>query len=82
MAAPGFSNQNNPNPAEYAAAITVGTDFSNSFRGIYVGAGGNITVKMMDGTTVQFVAAVTGSVIPVRGIGVSAATASSLVALF
>jgi hypothetical protein len=82
MAAPGFSNQNNPNPAEYAAAITVGTDFSNAFRGVYVGATGNVTVKLIDGTAVQFVGALTGSVIPVRGIGVSAATASNLVALF
>lgn len=70
--------------ATHAAAITLGTAF-DCCRGIYVGGAGNLNVQLEDGsTTVVFVGAVAGSVLPVRATKVLSAstTASNLVALY
>jgi len=85
MAAPGFSNQNNPNPAEYAAAVTTSdsVNFAYIARGLYIGGAGNVSVLMPDDTTVVFNGAVAGSIIPVRAKRVNTATtATNIVALF
>lgn len=89
MAAPGFSNVNNPNPAEYAVAVTTSdsVNFANIARGLYIGStsgGSGLSVLMPDDTTVVFSGVVAGSIIPVRAKRVNATgtTASSIVALF
>lgn len=86
MAAPGFSVVSNPNPAEYAAAVTTSdsTNFDNLTRGIYIGGAGNVSVYLDDGTTVLFKGAVAGSIIPVRAkrINSTATTATDIVALY
>lgn len=88
MAAPGFNNVNNPNPAEYAVAVTTSdsVNFANIARGLYIGStagGSSVSVLMPDDTTVVFSGVVAGSIIPVRAKRVNTATtASSIVALF
>ncbi len=71
------------NPAKTAENIVVGTDFSYPCAAIYVGTGGDITVKM-DGTgTVVFYNVPDGGILPVRAKQVTAVAggASNLIAL-
>lgn len=86
MAAPGFSVVSNPNPAEYAAAVTASdtTSFDNLTRGLYIGGAGNVSVYLADGTTVVFYGAVAGSIIPVRAkrVNSTGTTATNIVALY
>lgn len=86
MAFPGFSIVSNPNPAEYAAAVTTSdsANFANVARGLYIGGAGNVSVLMPDDTTVVFNGAVAGSIIPVRAKRVNATgtSATNIVALY
>lgn len=84
MAVSPASVVNNPAPASEAAAVTVGVDFVKEARALYIGAAGDLTLKMPDGDTVAFVGLVAGTILPVRCKGVTVASASphNTVALF
>lgn len=47
--------------------------------GLYVGGTGNVTVRMVDGSIVQFQAVPTGAILPVRVDRVTAATTATLI---
>lgn len=64
------------------AAVTPSDTTQITFRAIYVGGAGNVTVTAEGGAVLTFTAPPVGSIIPIRGIKVMAATtATSLVAL-
>lgn len=76
-------------PAQDAVAVTAGaSQVTNTaadkkpFRGLYVGVSGNVTVTMPSGASVQFVSLAAGIVHPIAGTHVTAATATSIVAVF
>ncbi len=50
-------------------------------RGLYVGTGGNITVTMASGRSLQFADVPPGFILPVQVTHVTAATASGIIAL-
>jgi len=80
-----YSTSELQSPASDALAVTPSdvTVFGTRTRGIYIGGGGTLEVKMVDGTVVTFVGVVAGSVLPIRVTQVRAAsTATSIVALF
>ena len=85
MANPGFNVVNNPNPYEYATAITPSdtVNIGKTTRAIYVGVSGNITAVMEDGSAVLFKAVPVG-ILPIRAIRVNetATAATDMVALF
>lgn len=86
MTAPTQVVTNNPNPAEYAAAVTPSdsTVLSPSPRALYIGGGGDVTVTMAaDGADVVFKNVPPGLKLPVRVSKVKAATtATYIVALY
>ena len=54
-------------PARFAANPTLDTDLT-PFRSIYVGAAGNVSVRMTDQSNdVTFVGVLAGTIIPVQG---------------
>lgn len=70
-------------PAENAAAVTPGAGaLSATTRAVYVGGAGNMTVTMAGGGSVTFTAVPAGSTIPIAVTHVTAATATSIVALW
>jgi hypothetical protein len=74
-------------PGRMLEAITPhnSTNFTNgTCRAIYVGVGGTMTIVTPDGSPVQLVGTVTGSIIPVQAIRVNSTgtAASSLVAIY
>jgi len=56
----------------------------NVCRAIYVGAGGDISIVDLSGTTVVFTAVLAGSILPVQTarVNATATTATSLIALY
>ena len=71
-----------------AVAVTPGstpiagtTDSPKVFAGLYTGSGGNVTVKLQDGTSVQFAGSAAGIILPVAITHVTAAAGTGLVAL-
>lgn len=73
-------------PATKGAAVTPGDSTTVNFRGLYVGAGGNVAVVFKDDTTdtaVTLVGVVTGSVLPiaVKKVMSTNTTATSIVGL-
>ena len=86
MAAPATNVLVNPDPASYAAAVTPSdsTNFAVTARALYIGAAGNVTLVLVDGTSVLFTALNAGTILPVRCIRVNATatTASAIVALY
>ena len=72
-------------PAQAAAAVTPSdaTALEPPARGLYVGQGGNLRVRMIAGQTVTFVAVQGGSILPLRVDQVLATgtTAQSIIAL-
>jgi len=71
-------------PAEDHFPIVIGAAFRYASRGIYVGAGGDISVTSVKGTTVVYPAVPQGTVLPVRTVMVNAAgtVASGLVGMY
>lgn len=70
-------------PAENAAAVTPGAGaLSNTTRALYIGVAGDITVTMAGGGSVSFAAVPAGTVLPIAVTHVTAATATSIVALW
>lgn len=73
-------------PAIRAAAVTPSdsTDLTFVTRGLYVGAGGDVSVDMAEtGTSIVFVGVPTGTLLPVRvkRVRSTGTTATSIVAL-
>lgn len=72
-------------PASSAFAITPGdtATLAAPTRGLYVGGGGDLRVKMMAGESVTFIGVAGGSVLPVRVLGVLATgtTATAILGL-
>lgn len=86
MAAPAFTVASSPDPADWAEAVTPSDSVSLSkpCRALYVGGAGNLALLMGDGTTVTFVGATAGSILPVRCLRVNSTstTATNIVALY
>lgn len=59
-------------------------DLAVSFRAIYVGGTGNISIVDVTGVAVTYVGVPTGSIIPMRGkrINVTSTTATNLVGIY
>jgi hypothetical protein len=74
-----------PFMSEYgsAVAITTSDTVQQTYRGIYVGGAGNVTVETEGGSTTLFTAPPVGSIIPIRCVKVKATgtTATALVGL-
>ena len=79
-----------PNRAKYIdwdgpgvryGAVTIGDYYGENeyARGLYVGVGGDITLESFDGSVVQFVGVLSGSILPVASARVTAATATNMV---
>jgi len=67
--------------AEHATAVTVGATVLPAST-LFIGTGGNVTVNTVGGETgVVFKNLANGSILPVLVIGVTAATASDILAL-
>ena len=64
------STINNSAPAYYAKAITPSDTNDDSFRALYVGTQGDVSITMADGSTVSFVGVV--GILPVSGARVNA----------
>lgn len=71
-------------PAENAAAVTPGAGaLSDTTRALYVGGAGNMTVTMAgNAASVTFTAVPAGTTLPIAVTHVTAATATSIVALW
>lgn len=86
MANPVHEVVNNPNPADYATAVTPNdsTDLGVTARGLYIGGAGNVKIHTPDGQAVTFYGALAGSIIPVRvkRVWSTGTTATYIVALY
>ena len=79
--------QNGPTSSAAGAAAISPSDTTNLARvtrGVYIGGSGNVSSLMADGSTVVFVGAQSGSVLPIRVQRINAAgtTATNLLALY
>ena len=77
---------NSPVPAEYAVSVTPSdtVDLAQQSRALYIGTGGNLSVLVLDGSTVLFAGLNAGQILPVRikRVLATGTTASSIVALY
>lgn len=76
-------------PAQDAVVVSAGASVITNtagdkvpFRGIYVGVSGNVTVTHVSGASVQYVGLAAGIIHPIAGTKITAATATSVVAVF
>jgi hypothetical protein len=71
-------------PYNYMLPVTPDQDFEHKTSGLYIGAGGDVSIVQANGKTVVFTAAVAGSLLSVQATRVNSAgtTAANLVALF
>lgn len=78
-------NGNLGEPASHAAAVTPadGSDISPEASALFIGGAGDVSVHVMDGSTVTFVGVAAGSILPVRVKRVlsTSTTATNIVAL-
>ena len=74
-------NLQSPGYNHYAITPSDSVDFAFSFRGIYVGFGGDISLVANDGTAVLYKNAIAGFTIGMRGkrINVTGTTATNLI---
>lgn len=86
MAAPTFSTTDHPGPATDAEPVTPSdtTTLGQLARGLYVGATGNVSVLLRDGSSVTFVGVQGGTTLPIRcrRVNATGTTASSILALY
>jgi hypothetical protein len=77
-------NADSVHPIVGAAAVTKSdTTVIPNTRGLWVGVGGAVTVRLLDGSTVAFAGVQNGTLLPVQVDQVrDATTASSIVALY
>ena len=82
----GLSIQNSNNPFDYAVAVVPadGIEFDTATRALYVGTGVDINVQMWDQSLVLFNKVPSGTILPIRAIGViePGTTATDIVALW
>lgn len=77
-----MSDQFVDNPAGNAVAVTPSDSTPLQFNALYVGGYGTVVVTTLSGAVVSFVGAQEGSILPVRGTRVMAATtATNILAL-
>lgn len=71
------------NAATGGAAITPSDSTEVDFNGIYVGGAGNLSVTLLDGSTVTLTAVIVGTIYPLRAIKVlsTGTTATNLIGL-
>lgn len=72
----------NSGPASNAVAITPGAGAITQTRALFIGTGGNVTVTMAGGGSVQFTNVPSGTTLPIAVNHVTAATAADIVALW
>lgn len=82
-----FATRHETGPAIGAASVTPndGADLAKiPTRGLWIGGAGNVKVDMADGTTVTFVGATAGSILPVqvKRVYATGTTATSITALY
>jgi hypothetical protein len=53
-------------PPEHGAAVVPGADLGHVTRALYVGGGGDVAVRLQDGTELTFANVPTGTLIPIR----------------
>ena len=83
MALPLLGSTDWTRPSVGGYAVTAGASAQPvPFRGLYVGGSGSVTVTMADGTSVAFPALASGVIHPICGTHVTAATATSIVAVY
>lgn len=78
----GFASSTLTSQIRGAEAISVNTAFSFPSQLIYIGATGNATITMQCGDSVQFTNIPAGAILPFVATKITAATASSMVALY
>lgn len=85
MALPTHEIINSDAPGEFAVAVTPSdsTMIAQVPRALYIGTGGNVSVRMPRGNTVTFTSVPGGTILPVRVSRVNATgtTASNIVAI-
>jgi hypothetical protein len=71
-------------PPEHAVAITpADADLAQATRALYVGTGGDVAVRMLDGSSVTLVNVPSGTLLPLRVARVlPASTASGILGLW
>lgn len=71
------------NPATNFTLVTPSdTTVLQEFRGLYVGVTGDVVIKNRDGVAVTFTAVPAGSILPIQGTQVMAATGATGVIAF
>lgn len=70
------------NTAQHGETVAVGVPFSRKSTGIYVGVSGNVTCEFADGDTLEFVGLAAGVIHPIECMEVTAAAATSIIAVF
>ncbi len=55
-----------PAASGFAVTPSDATDLPETTRAIYVGSGGNVTVRMLTGETLAFASVSSGTILPVR----------------
>lgn len=81
----GKGELNTPNYSHAFPIVLSNTvDFTYATKGIYVGAGGSITLVTINNEVVQFLAVPAGTILPIRAkrVNVTGTGASSLVGLY
>jgi nitrogen fixation protein len=53
-------------PPEHGAAVVPGTDLAHVTRALYVGGGGNLAVRLQDGTELTLANMPAGTLLPIR----------------
>lgn len=73
-----------PGARHYSITPHDSTNFAISFRAIYVGGAGNVSLVDTAGTAVTYVGVPAGTVLPMRGLRVNSTntTATSLVGIY
>ena len=64
-------------PPEHGATVVPGADLAHVTRALYVGGGGDVAVRLQDGTEITLANVPTGTLIPIRVIRVLATGTSA-----
>ena len=62
---------------KYGGAVTAHDDTELSFNALYVGGAGDVSVDLEDGQVLVFIGVLAGSILPVTGNRVNAATTAT-----
>lgn len=64
--------------AKQITAVTPHDTTELVFNALYIGVSGDVTIEGLDGTSVTFVGVLSGTILPVRGIGVDSTGTDAL----